>query len=181
MLCTLRPDRTCVFIFSVLCVLPFLTFFVLFILALYYSPTESKMLSKSAYSINGTLSWYCSLWNFSLFFFSFLATSYKSYLMLTRTYYSLCVGALFNVCSAIFLQARLVFAATCARSALCKFADVSSSYSYLLQGFCLDFVGLWTNFVHSFIYTTSLTDFCRHFTHFSQSLLLTSWGIVSSL
>ena len=58
----------CIYLFRIWC-LAFLSVFIVFILSLYRSLTGFKILSKSAYSINETLNWYCLSWNFNHFFF----------------------------------------------------------------------------------------------------------------
>ena len=67
-LCTRHPYGTYVFyLFRIWCLAFVLSAFIVFILSLYHPSTGFKILSKSAYSINGTLNWYCPSWNFSHF------------------------------------------------------------------------------------------------------------------
>ena len=59
----------CVYLFRIWCLAFVLSAFIVFILSLYHPSTGFKIFSKSAYSINGTLNWYCPSWNFNHFFF----------------------------------------------------------------------------------------------------------------
>ena len=92
-LCTRHPYGTYVFyLFRIWCLAFVLSAFIVFILSLYHPSTGFKILSKSAYSINGTLNWYCPSWNFNHFFFHWAywpwrdhccCSTHSAYLLLT--------------------------------------------------------------------------------------------------